>query len=85
VLIRDNAGWHQRGKQLVVPDDISLLALPPYSPELNPMENVWDYPRQNKLCARVWDTYDDILEACKTAWAPDRPLSCRDTRASCRT
>jgi hypothetical protein len=32
------------------------------------MENVWDYLRQNKLCARVWDTYDDILEACKNAW-----------------
>jgi hypothetical protein len=29
------------------------------------MENVWDYLRQNKLCARVWDTYEDIVEACK--------------------
>ena len=68
VLVCDRAGWHQRGKQLVVPDNISLLSLPPYSPELNPMEKVWDYLRQNKLCAQVWDTYDDILEACKTAW-----------------
>jgi hypothetical protein len=32
------------------------------------MENVWDYLRQNKLCAQVWQTYDDILEACKNAW-----------------
>jgi hypothetical protein len=32
------------------------------------MENVWDYLRQNKLCALVWNTYDDILEACKNAW-----------------
>jgi hypothetical protein len=32
------------------------------------MENVWDYLRQNKLCARVWDTYDDIVEACRQAW-----------------
>ena len=68
VLVCDRAGWHQRGKQLVVPDNISLLPLPSYSPELNPMENVWDYLRQNKLCAQVWDTYDDILEACKIAW-----------------
>jgi len=30
------------------------LVLPPFSPELNPMENVWDYPRQNKLCVQVW-------------------------------
>jgi transposase len=51
-----------------VPDNITLLPLPPYSPELNPMENVWDYLRQNKLCAHVWDTYDDILEARKIAW-----------------
>jgi hypothetical protein len=32
------------------------------------MENVWDYLRQNKLCATVWNTYDDIVEACKAAW-----------------
>ena len=68
VVICDGAGWHQRGKHLIVPDNIRLLSLPPYSPELNPMENVWDYLRQNKLCARVWDSYDDILQACKDAW-----------------
>src|SRR4051812_35431221 len=67
VLICDGAGWHQRGKQLEVPANLTLLSLPPYSPELNPMENVWDYLRQNKLCARVWDTYDDIVEACRQA------------------
>jgi len=44
---------------------------------LNPMENIWDYLRQNKLCSTVWDSYDEIIEACKTAWnwliaAPDR-------------
>jgi hypothetical protein len=32
------------------------------------MENVWSYLRQNMLCARVWDSYDDILNACKAAW-----------------
>jgi len=68
VLTCDGAGWHQPGGELVVPDNIVLLRLPPYSPELNPMENVWDYLRQNKLCALVWDSYDDIVEACKTAW-----------------
>jgi hypothetical protein len=40
VLVRDGAGWHQRGGRLMVPDNITLLSLPPYSPELNPMENV---------------------------------------------
>ena len=68
VLVCDGAGWHQRGKGLNVPDNITLLSLPPYSPELNPMENVWDYLRQNKLCALVWDSYDDIVDACATAW-----------------
>jgi transposase len=68
VLVCDGAGWHQRGKKLQVPTNMTLLSLPPYSPELNPMENVWDYLRQNKLCARVWDTYDDILQACDSAW-----------------
>ena len=68
LLLCDGAGWHQRGRQLVVPDNIAILTLPAYSPELNPMENVWEYLRQNKLCSRVWDTYEDIVEACKQAW-----------------
>ena len=68
VLICDGAGWHQKGELLNIPANMTLLPLPPYSPELNPMENVWAYLRQNKLCATVWNSYDDIVEACKTAW-----------------
>ena len=68
VLVCDGAGWHQPGGRLRVPDNITLLNLPPYAPELNPMENVWAYLRANKLCNLVWDTYDDILNACKDAW-----------------
>lgn len=68
VLLCDRAGWHQTGGKLTVPDNIALLPLPPYSPDLNPMENVWDYLRQNKLCARVWDSYETIFDACKRAW-----------------
>lgn len=68
VLVCDGAGWHQRGEKLQVPDNITLLPLPPYSPELNPMENVWDYLRGNKLSHRVWDTYDAIVQACAEAW-----------------
>lgn len=68
VLICDGAGWHQTGGRLRVPDNITLLPLPPYCPELNPMENVWQYLRQNTLCSRVWNTYDDIVDACSRAW-----------------
>lgn len=57
VLICDGAGWHQSGGELRVPDNISLLPLPSYCPELNPMENVWKYLRENKLCAKVWNSY----------------------------
>jgi hypothetical protein len=76
VLICDGAGWHQTGGRLRVPDNITLLPLPPYCPELNPMENVWQYLRHNILCSRVWNTYDDIVEACSTAWRflTDDPL-----------
>ena len=68
ILVCDGTDWHQRGERLKVPGNITLLSLPPYCPELNPMENVWDYLRQNKLCALVWDTYEDILDACQSAW-----------------
>ncbi len=68
VLVCDGAGWHQTGGRLVVPDNITLLPLPSYSPQLNPVENVWAYLRGNFLNQRVWDSYDEILEACCTAW-----------------
>jgi hypothetical protein len=67
VVVCDGAGWH-KGKRLRVPENITLLPLPPYSPELNPMENVWDYLRGNKLSRRVWNSYEAIVAACKEAW-----------------
>ena len=53
ILVCDGAGWHQRGKRLRGPDNLTVLSLPPYAPELNPMENVWEYLRANKLCRLV--------------------------------
>ena len=67
-LVCDGAGWHQSGGELTLPDNIVLVPLPPYSPELNPMENVWDYLRANKLSAGVWNSYEEILAACADAW-----------------
>lgn len=77
VLTVDGAGWHKLGGGLQVPDNISLLTLPPYSPELNPVENIWQFLRQNFLSNRVFATYDGIVDACCEAWIkliamPDR-------------
>ena len=51
-----------------MPENITLLYLPPYSPELSPVENVWAYLRGNKLSNRVFDTCDVIVDACCDAW-----------------
>ena len=67
ILVLDGAGWHD-AKALDVPDNITLLKLPPYSPELNPMENVWTYLRSNKLAHAVLDTIEDITDHCCDAW-----------------
>jgi transposase len=67
VLILDGAGWHGSAA-LVVPDNLSLLKLPPYSPELNPVENVWQYLRANWLAISVFESYHDIVDACCKAW-----------------
>ena len=68
VVICDGAGWHQGSAELVTPENIVLMPLPPYAPELNRMENVWDYLRANKLSSGVWDTYEEIQQACADAW-----------------
>ena len=61
--LRPASGWHQGGGELRVSDNIVLIPLSPYAPELIPMENVWEYLRANKLSARIWDTYDQVLTA----------------------
>lgn len=80
VLVIDGAGWHKTGGELCVPGNVTLVHLPPYSPELNPVETVWSYLRSNKLSNRVFETYDVIVDACCDAWnwltaQPDRITS----------
>ncbi len=48
--------------------NITLLALPPRSPELNPVEDLWQFMRENWLSNRVFQSYDDILDHCCQAW-----------------
>lgn len=67
VVLLDQAGWHMSGK-LNLPSNISLLPLPPYSPELNPVENIWQFLRQNFLSNRVFLDYDAVIDACCDAW-----------------
>ena len=79
LLVLDRAGWHS-SPRLEVPKNIALLPLPSYSPELNPVENVWEFLRGNFLSHRVWEGYDAIVDACSEAWnrlmqMPDRLAS----------
>jgi len=67
VVVIDGAGWHT-AHDLVVPDNISLLPLPPYSPELNPQENIWEFLRENYLSDCVFETYQEIVDKCCDAW-----------------
>lgn len=67
VVIMDGAGWHT--VDTVRPfDNVTLIKLPPYSPELNPIEQVWQWLRQRCLSNRVFKGYDEIVEQVSNAW-----------------
>lgn len=53
---------------LVVPENITILPLPPKSPELNPVENIWQFMRENCFSNRVFKSYEDIVDRCCYAW-----------------
>lgn len=67
VVVLDQAAWHT-AKKLKVPKNVSLLSLPPYSPELNPCEQIWQYLRKHYLSNRCFSGYDCIVNACVYAW-----------------
>jgi hypothetical protein len=67
ILILDQAGWHG-AKELKIPTNISLLPLPPRSPELNSQENIWQFMRQNWPSNRIFKSFDDIVDHCCYAW-----------------
>ncbi|WP_164839367.1 transposase [Sinorhizobium meliloti] len=67
VLILDQAGWHVTPK-LSVPDNIRLLFLPSRSPELNPVENVWQVYKDNWLSNRMFTDYGEIVAHGCAAW-----------------
>ena len=67
VLLLDRAGWHTTSN-LDMPENITPILLPSRAPELNPVENVWQYLRSNWIANRVFDTYDAIIDAACEAW-----------------
>ena len=67
VVLLDQAGWHT-ANALEIPDNITLMPLPPRSPELNPTENIWQFIRDNWLSNRIFRSYNDILDHCCAAW-----------------
>jgi len=67
VLLMDQAGWHTSEK-LDLPANISIVLLPPKSPELNPTENTWQFMRDNWLSNRVFKSAEDIVDHCCNAW-----------------
>ena len=62
VILMDRAGWHTTGK-LQIPKNLTIILLPSRSPELNPVENIWQYLRANWLSNRVFKDYDNIIDA----------------------
>ncbi len=80
VVIMDGAGWH-KADALNIPENLTILFLPPYSPELNPplsdcmqspagqrTENIWQFLRQTYLSNRLFETWVAIVDACCHAW-----------------
>ena len=67
MVLLDHAGWHTTNK-LKLPDNLTLMPLPPRSPELNPAENIWQLMRQNWLSDLIFKDYDDIVDHCCSAW-----------------
>lgn len=67
VMVLDGAGWHV-SRDLTVPANITLVVLPPYSPELNPVERVWLYLRERFLSLLLLPSTDAIIDACCNAW-----------------
>ncbi len=66
-MLLDGAGWHVAG-DIVAPENVSLIFLPPYSPQLNPPERLWLYLRERFLSLRQFRDLDDIIDACCNAW-----------------
>ena len=66
-LILDNAGWHI-AKDLRIPDNITWIPLPPYAPELNAVEQIWEWLRNHCFSNQCYDDYEHIVDKTHRAW-----------------
>jgi len=67
VIIWDGAGYH-KSKSLQKPENITLIQLPAYSPELNPIENLWHYLKSHYLSNRAYTDYEDLEATAVESW-----------------
>ena len=67
VMVLDRAGWHV-SRDLRIPGNVTLVHLPPKSPELNPTENLWHYLRSHFWANRLYETWADLKHAAIDAW-----------------
>ncbi len=61
LLVCDNAGWH-KSVGIVVPHNIEIMHIPPYTPEMNPIEQIWDELREKNFTNRVFNTLEQIVD-----------------------
>ncbi|AZZ99776.1 IS630 family transposase [Pseudoalteromonas sp. R3] len=76
VVVMDRAAWHFKDGLVKGLENVVIIRLPPYSPELNPIEQVWSWLRQHKLSNRTFANYDGILDQVSEAW--NAFISCAD-------
>ena len=81
VLVLDRAGWHL-SKDLQRPENITLLYLPAYSPELNAVERLWAFLKSHYLSNRAYENYDHLFQSCGKAW---NQLTTEQFRSICHT
>ncbi len=66
VMLLDGAGWH-KANDLVIPPNMTLIPLPPYSPETNPAEHIWEYIRENDIRNQVFTDLDEVMDSVETS------------------
>lgn len=66
-LLTDNAGWHI-AKKLIIPHNITLIPLPPYAPELNAMEQIWQWIKNHFPANQCYGVYEDIVTKACYGW-----------------